>query len=227
MRERFARELADIERRIEGELEHAAAMFGGIADAVQIPVSGKARETAEVAARLRRAARAVDTHLVIVTALQAPVAGDLRLVLALVELAHHGVLIANQIDLSSEQVAGLARGPVDGNLSAVKLSAMIHLAGSQLQHAVTAFASRDLSQAHQIQVEDDELDTLNREIFDAAAGPDQRPELRELAFRRLLIARCVERIGDNAVDIAEQAAFLITGERREFTDASRPKRMAS
>ena len=38
------------------------------------------------------------------------------------------------------------------------------------------------------------------------------------------IARSLERVGDNAVDIAEQAAFLITTELREFTDASRPKR---
>jgi phosphate transport system protein len=35
-----------------------------------------------------------------------------------------------------------------------------------------------------------------------------------------LAARALERVGDNAVDIAEQVAFLVTGEYREFTDAS-------
>jgi phosphate transport system protein len=35
-----------------------------------------------------------------------------------------------------------------------------------------------------------------------------------------LVARALERVGDNAVDIGEQVAFLVTGEYREFTDAS-------
>jgi phosphate transport system protein len=37
-----------------------------------------------------------------------------------------------------------------------------------------------------------------------------------------VIGRCLERIGDNAVDIGERAAYLVTAEFREFTDASRP-----
>jgi phosphate transport system protein len=38
----------------------------------------------------------------------------------------------------------------------------------------------------------------------------------------MLVARAIERIGDNAVDIGEQVAFLVSGEFREFTDASHP-----
>jgi phosphate transport system protein len=38
----------------------------------------------------------------------------------------------------------------------------------------------------------------------------------------VLASRCLERIGDHAVDIGEQTAFLVTGQFREFTDASRP-----
>jgi phosphate transport system protein len=37
----------------------------------------------------------------------------------------------------------------------------------------------------------------------------------------ITVSRCLERIGDHAVDIGEQVAFLVTGEFREFTDASR------
>ena len=41
-------------------------------------------------------------------------------------------------------------------------------------------------------------------------------------LRMLVVSRCVERIGDHAVDIGEQIAYLVTGEFREFTDASHP-----
>ena len=103
---------------------------------------------------------------------------------------------------------------------------MTHLAGSQLLHAVAAFAARDLTLAQRIDVEDDEIDDINRDIFEATLALEDPPEQRESALRHVLIARSVERIADNAVDIAEQAAFLVTAERQEFTDASRPKRRA-
>jgi phosphate transport system protein len=38
----------------------------------------------------------------------------------------------------------------------------------------------------------------------------------------ILVARCLERIGDNTVDIAEQVVFVVTGLFREFADASSP-----
>jgi phosphate transport system protein len=48
------------------------------------------------------------------------------------------------------------------------------------------------------------------------------PEAREAAMFMALIARALERVGDNAVDIGELAAFVVTGHRREFRDASHP-----
>ena len=60
-------------------------------------------------------------------------------------------------------------------------------------------------------------------VFEAALKLEGRPSELELALRHVLIARSLERVGDNAVDIAEQAAFLATAQLREFTDASHPK----
>ena len=45
-------------------------------------------------------------------------------------------------------------------------------------------------------------------------------EALEWGMRQITVARCFERIGDNAVDIGEQTAFVVTGEFAEFTDAS-------
>jgi len=226
MREAFAVRVATLERGIEDELERAAVMLADIADAVRTPGGEKVLEIADEALRLRRAGRSADAELVIVTARHAPVARDLRLVLALIEVAHRSVLIANQFDLIGEQLCKLDPYAVDRSATAASLSAMTHLAGSQLLHAVGAFASRDLALARRIDVEDDEVDRLNREVFDETLARDDAPRRRECALRHVLIARCVERVADNAVDIAEQTAFLVTGECSEFTDASRPRRRA-
>jgi len=225
VREAFVAELADLERRIEDELERASVILADIAAAIQLPGADKAREIAGQATRLHHAGRMIDTELVSVTARQTPVAGDLRLVLALIEVAHHSILIANQFDLISEQLGHIDAAAVDRGGTAASLSAMTHLAGSQLLHAVGAFASRDLARAQRIDVEDDEIDKLNREVFDATVALEEAPrKQREPALRHVLIARSIERIADNAVDIAEQAAFLVTAEPCEFTDASLPRR---
>ena len=52
------------------------------------------------------------------------------------------------------------------------------------------------------------------------AGGD--PAQREWGLHMIVVSRALERIGDHAVDIGEQTAYLVTGEFREFTDASHP-----
>jgi len=217
----FAAQLSELERRIVDELERAAVLLADTADAIHAPVADKVQEIVDESTRLRQAGRSIDAELVIVAARQAPVASDLRLVLALIEVAHHSVLIANQFDLISEQLTTFEPAAVDRSKTAPILAATAHLAGSQLLHAVSAFASRDLARALRIDVEDDEIDKLNGEVFEAALALEEQ---REPARRHVLVARSIERIADNAVDIAEQAAFVLTGDRSEFTDASLPRR---
>jgi phosphate transport system protein len=223
VREAFTKQLAQLEDRLEDRLERAAVALPEVADAIHVPRPDKVQKITDEAARLRQAGRSVDSELLIVIARQTPVASDLRLVLALIEVAQHSVLIANQFDLISEQLTNIDAAAVDRGGTAAHLSAMTHRAGSQLSHAVRAFRSRDLRVALRIDVEDDEIDKLNREVFEAAVALGHAPEQHELALRHVLIARSVERIADNAVDIAEQAAFVVTAEPGEFTDASIPR----
>ena len=72
--------------------------------------------------------------------------------------------------------------------------------------------------------DDDAIDRLNVEIFKATLDLEGSSSQRERPYRHVLIARSLERIGDNAVDIAEQAAFLETRHLRQFTDASTPRK---
>ena len=70
--------------------------------------------------------------------------------------------------------------------------------------------------------QDREINRLNREIFRLAIEIGDDPDTREWAMHMILVARALERIGDNAVDIGEQVAFVVTGLFREFSDSSRP-----
>ena len=85
--------------------------------------------------------------------------------------------------------------------------------------AMEALARRDLALARQLPKLDDPIDELNRGML--AVTDDQR--MLEWGVRMYVVSRQIERISDNAVDIAEQVAFLITGQFRKFTDASHPE----
>ena len=88
--------------------------------------------------------------------------------------------------------------------------------------AMDSFAMRDVERAESLMELDNLIDGCNRALARRIIelGGDERQ--REAGLRAILISRCIERIGDNAVDIGEQTAFLVTGSFREFTDASHP-----
>jgi phosphate transport system protein len=223
MPEVFTDELLEIEQRLRREFEAVGGVLESIADAILDPASQDAPRLIAAARNLRATSRQVDERLGVVSARQAPVAGDLRLVLSLIRLAQHAALIANQFELISQQLEELDPDAPDPQHTAGQLSLMTELAGRQVQHAVRAFVARDVNSAVELQRQDDALDRINRQVFEATYALDGDSGVRELAMRYVLIARSLERIGDNAVDIAEQAVFLVTAEFREFCDASRPK----
>jgi phosphate transport system protein len=83
-----------------------------------------------------------------------------------------------------------------------------------------AFADRDIELAEDLVRQDREINRINRDIFRIAIEIGDDPDTREWAMIMTLVARCLERIGDNAVDIGEQTAFVVTGLFREFSDSS-------
>ncbi len=86
-----------------------------------------------------------------------------------------------------------------------------------------AFAERDVEMARDLVRQDDVVDDLNRDCFRLALEIGDDADKREWAMTMMLAARAIERIGDNAVDIGEQVAFVVTGLFREFEDASHPR----
>jgi len=155
-------------------------------------------------------------------ALQAPVAGDLRLVAALLHMIKH-------IERMGDQCVNIAKLiPLSGHEPPVRpevleaLAKMGAHARSEVVQSRAAFAGRDVGLAEDLVRQDREINRLNREIFRMAIEIGDDPDTREWAMHMILVARALERIGDNAVDIGEQVAFVVTGLFREFSDSSHP-----
>ena len=84
-----------------------------------------------------------------------------------------------------------------------------------------SFAERDVAGAESLVDLDELIDRTGGSSARARAA--DRSSLQEWGLRMIIVSRCLERIGDHAVDIGEQTAYLVTGEFREFTDASHPE----
>jgi phosphate transport system protein len=95
-------------------------------------------------------------------------------------------------------------------------------ARTEVTQAKTAFATRDVELAEDLVRQDQCINLLNREIFQLAIDVGTDPDTREWAMHMVMVARAIERIGDNAVDVGEQTAFVVTGLFREFSDSSHP-----
>jgi len=156
-------------------------------------------------------------------ALQAPVAGDLRLVAALLHVIKH-------VERMGDQCVNIAKlVPLDGHEPPAddeilsNIARMGELAGSLVVQAKQAFERRDAELAQDLVRQDDEIDRLNKACFRRALEIGDDADAREWAMHLMLIARAIERVGDNAVDIGEQTAFVVTGLFREFEDASHPE----
>ena len=154
-------------------------------------------------------------------ALQTPVARDLRLLLAML---HINLLLERTAD-GCVTVAKLTKlvAHADPDAALVEvLAEMGDRAEEMFRVALDAFANRDLAGAESLVELDELIDRANRRFVERLVDVMAEPELREWGLRMVVVARTIERIGDRAVDIGEQIAYLLTAEFREFTDASHP-----
>jgi phosphate transport system protein len=168
--------------------------------------------------------RYLEVHQEILTMLatQAPVATDLRLISALLHVMHSIERMGDQcVNISKVIPLTGHDAPVHGEMIE-RILLMGKQARSMLSQAKKAFEGRDVELARDLVRQDDLIDNLNKECFQIAVQVGEDADSREWAMTMMLVARAIERIGDNAVDIGEQVAFVVTGLFREFEDASHP-----
>jgi phosphate transport system protein len=156
-------------------------------------------------------------------ALQAPVAGDLRIVAALLHAMKNIERMGDQCVNIAKMVPLAGHEPPADERILELIQRMGEQARQQVVQCKQAFERRDVALAQDLVRQDDEIDKLNKDVFRLALEIGDDPDTREWAMHMTLVARCIERIGDNAVDIGEQTVFVVTGLFREFEDASHPE----
>jgi phosphate transport system protein len=155
---------------------------------------------------------------------QTPVAVDLRLVLAVLRVNLHLERMADYCVTVAKLTKLMGGLEVTGGAILTSLEDMGQRCEQMLRVALDAFAERDVEKARSLNDLDELIDRANRRAIEDVLSLGDSPEEREYGLRMLVISRCVERIGDHAVDIGEQIAYLVTGDFRELTDASHPDR---
>jgi phosphate transport system protein len=221
-RHQFHEDLKELERQALGGLEVVIDALECALESILRQDVGLVGTVLANADRIDRNCLEVHQGLLTQLARQAPVAGDLRTVAALLH-------IVRSVERMAAQCANIAKlVPLSGHDQAkdneilAAIEQMGQLARSSVLRATDAFAARSAELAQDLVSQDAAINELNRKIFRRALLIGDDLELREWAMLMILVARALERLGDNAIDIAEQTAFVVTGLFREFTDASTP-----
>ena len=168
--------------------------------------------------------RYLEIHQTILTLLatQAPVATDLRLISALLHVMKNMERMGDQCVNVAKLIPISGHEPPADERILKDIVTMGKQVKAQAVQAKRAFADRNGDLARDLVRQDDVVDNLNKGIFRIALEIGDDHDRREWAMTMILVARALERFGDNCVDIGEQVVFVVTGLFREFQDASHP-----
>ncbi len=218
----FHEELEAAESRLLDEGRQVRRQLERVMQALQTRDEVLAQEVIDEDDRIDDYYLATQSRILNLLALQAPVAGDLRLVSAIL---HSNVHVERMGDLCvniAKFVLNQHPYPSDSPMLE-RLREMGDRAAEMLELALSAFAQRSVDLAEQLPEKDAALDRLNRGMLQDLKQYVDDEDSFEWASLLILVARYLERIGDHAVDVGEQIHFLVTGVFREFTDASHPE----
>jgi phosphate transport system protein len=219
MRTEYHQELDQLEAAFQEEGSLVLRAIRGAMNALEAQDVELADEVIAFDEEIDKRFHDIERKIEHILARQTPVASELRLVLAIlhdnIHLERMGdqcVTIAKLTKLSAQ----LQQSPrlVEG------LEEMGARAEEMTRIALDTFADRDVERAAGLVDLDELIDRTNRRVVEQVIALGGDPSMQEWGMRMIVVSRCLERIGDNAVNIGEQTHYLVTGEFHEFTDSS-------
>jgi phosphate transport system protein len=211
--------LRHIDREIERLKKHLLALSAVVEESVQGAIDCLDTPDAAAAARLIDGDEAIDMAEVDIEedclkilALHQPVAIDLRFVIAVLKINNDLERVGDEAVNIAERALFLAQHPpID--LEIFDYSEMAAKAQAMLHHSLDALVTLDARLARAVGAADDEVDALNRQMYEQVQQAMRRhPEQAEALVHYLSISRHLERIADYATNIAEDVVYMIEGE---------------
>ena len=220
-RENFRRELAELTDLIQLEADEVKGLLGTVLAAINRRDPAAADRTIAGDDRVDELHIQIEQAVEHLLAREAPVASDLRLILAVLHINLHLERMGDQcVNIAKLAKLTFEDAPLPLDLM-ITFSDMGEQARQMIDAAMGAFADRDLAEAESLVEMDQVINRANRDLVGRIMSLNGEAS-QEAGLRAILISRCLERIGDNAVDIGERTGYLVTAEFREFTDASHP-----
>jgi phosphate transport system protein len=217
----FQEELEQVEAALQEEGDYVLRALRAAVNAVEQADEELADEVIAFDDEIDKRYFEIEEGIQSLLARQTPVAVDLRLVLAMLHANLHLERMGDYCVTIAKLTKLVADVEPDENLVQA-FEEMGQRAEEMTRIALDSFQRRDLDDASSLVELDELIDRANRRAVERILDLGGDETKREWGLRMLLVSRCLERIGDHAVDIGEQTAFLVTGEFREFTDASHP-----
>jgi phosphate transport system protein len=221
MRDEFHRELQRLEARLQFESDLVMRSLRLALTALHDSDDEAAQEVIRFDDQVDAVYLEIEQGIQDLLATQTPVASDLRLVLSVLHVNLHLERMADYC-VTIAKLVKLTENPPEVSGLIEAFEAMGSRAEEMIRVAVDSFAARDVARAESLVELDELIERANNHVLDEVYMIADDLEVRRWSLRMLIVSRCLERIGEHAVDIGEQTAYLVTGEFREYTDASRP-----
>jgi phosphate transport system protein len=201
--------------------EDVLEMGREVDQAIDLSIEALAKRDVELSRRvireddaINRAQRDIEEKCLVLIATQQPLAGDLRVIFAIAN-------IATELERMADHAKGIGQigvmmGPREPLKPLVDIPRMAAKARWLLEQELEAFVNRDVELARSLGSEDDEVDRLYDQVFrELLIFMMDDPRTISRATYLLWVAHNLERIADRALNIGERVVFLVRGEVEE------------
>tara|TARA_B100000745_G_scaffold1137_1_gene903 strand:+ start:1491 stop:2147 length:657 start_codon:yes stop_codon:yes gene_type:complete len=157
--------------------------------------------------------QAIEDRCIDLIALEAPMAGDLRVLIA-------AMMVANELERMGDYAEGIAKISLSmGNLPPLKplidIPRMADKSVDMLRRSTQAFVNRDVESATGVILDDDEVDDIYEQVYrELLTYMTADPSTVQRATYLLWVAHDLERVADRTTNIAERVIYLVTGETK-------------
>ncbi len=213
MRDQFVTAIQDVEIQVERMADLARGMLlQGVASLSSLN-RAQAEEVVALGPELAHADEDIETAVLRVLTLQQPLAKDLRKMGAALKL----ITYINRVGRYGYDIAKVARDWPEGQehvARMVSLRDMAHRVEDMLNMAIAAYRSNKLPEMEAFMALEDEVDAMRYSIFrECLSYMAEDPKYIERCAHYMMVARYLERCGDNVVKMMEKIHYMVSGKR--------------